>query len=638
MLFKLNTFYSINEKYIIFISGAFSDNSMKKVILFISIAALIAISVAVAYVLYFTQSSEKDIEIISKEAISFNVKEVSTSSVVLPKTWKLLTKIYSITPSKNPSSSVKIVFRYDPSKLNDVDSSSIQVFKWIEWAEGLGFWAPVPSKVYTNNNTIVAEVSRFSIFAVFARYKNVDFSNIVEVVDAMLDKPPSYPECTVGFFLMIDHVGVCEKTYPSIYNQILKIVEEKVVPYLKRVGGLRHVRSEATEKHLILVIGCRGDPKDPWDIRGVHYDFYKQKMIKEGRWQKPSSVIKIYDILVVWYADCGEDAVVEGLVHMKKGKPVGGAQVTAVDPFGKEYSTIADSSGVYRLKVQSGLYTFYAVKDCCSGEKECLICAYGKLAEEEEKPLKVDIEVSGEKSLTLEADLTITASGQKMIAKGLLYTFKTIVHEKYTLSFTYHIVNETKDGFKYFEGKGVIIIHEYSVDALNIFEAKGKGVYYKTELKITGSFSKIVNVTVAGRIRSNELVDLYVYPGGNTSALFCDPSGGTTLMHVIIETPVTSTEQKKTFVSGVLMYPRDITVVVASTSPRIDKTEQTLSVSFTLNSDDLLMLNTKGILSGGTATLRQMIPEGEKIPQMTLGPENLQFSGTLKVKSCSCGE
>ncbi|RLE80681.1 MAG: hypothetical protein DRJ52_05815 [Thermoprotei archaeon] len=616
---------------------AFSYKLMKKIILALSVIILVAVLAVATYLLFLMPSIEKEVKIVSKESISFEVKEVSTNNVVLPKKWKLLSKIYSITPSKNPSSPIKIVFKLDSSQLKDVDVSTVQVFKWAEWADGHGFWLPVPSKVYTSNNTVVAEVTKFSTFGVFARYKNVDFSNIVEVLDTMLDKPPSHPDCVVGFFLLIDHVGVSQQTYPEIYSQVLKIVEKKALPYLKRVGGTTHTLSEATKEHLILVIGCEGDPKDPWDIRSVHYDFEHTKIIKKAHWQKITSVKEIYEILVVWYGDCGEDAIVEGTVYTKKGKPLEGAEVRAVDPFGKEYSTTTDSSGTYRLKLQSGLYKFYAVKDCCSGEKECLICAYGRLATEEEKPPKVNIEVSGENSIILEGDFTITASGKKAIVKDLIYSFKTTVHEKYTLVFTYHVVNETKDGFKYFEGKGYIVIHDYSVDALNIFEVNKKNLYIKTELKITGDFSETVNVTVAGRISmTNELVDLYVYPGGNTSALFCDPSGGTTYLHVLVITPVISSERKESKTSGVLMYPRDITVVVAWATPKIDVAEQTIPVTFTLNSDDFFMLNTKGILAGGTTTLRQTVPEASEIPEMTLGSENLKFSGTLKVKTCSC--
>ena len=613
---------------------------LKKLVL--GIMLIIVATVAIAYFLNLLKRSEiKEISVVLPGGEKVKIEEV-TEELILPKTWKPITKVYDITYTKPLREVARIVFRYDPSKLQDVDIDSLQVLIWINDVNGFGYWYPLPSKVFKENNTVIVETYHFSKVGLFARYKNIKYEGVVEALEKLLEKPPSKPDCVVGFLLYVDRVVVSARTYPLEYFKIMSVVSEKVVPYLKRVGGLRFAYTDVETNHIILMVGCKADPSDGWDVRGEIYDFVHQKVVKTYRGTKLSAEVLIYDILVSWYFDCGDNAEVIGKVVTEEGKGVRDALVIALDVFGKEYKAKTDSTGFYRMLVQSGLYEFTAIKRCCSGVKECLVCAYGRLGEvkdikapDKKQKTEVNITIEKENYIEILADITITAKGVKTIGV-ITHTYETVVRERYNLTFTYDIINQTEDGYKYFEGVGVIIIEYYSVDAKNTLECSGPEVYMKVDISYSGNFSQKRDVVVSGWISpNNEIIDINVYiADAPPNALFCEPDAGTAHVHILISTPQTKQESEQTRSFTPSMYPRDIKVVIESLKPhiRVDKVNQRRDVSFELLTSDYLMCITKGI--GGGALSGIELPKG--VPSFNLGDVTFKFAGTLVATTCTC--
>jgi len=612
----------------------------KKIVL--SVLLIIVIAGVTIYLFnLLTRSEIEEITITLPSGEKVEVKETN-KGFALPKTWKLVTKVYDIIYGKPLGGVAKIIFKYDPLKLQDIDINSLQVLTWIDDVNGFGYWFPLPSKVFKENNTVIAETYHFSKVGLFARYKNIKYEGVVEALEELLKEPPSKPDCVVGFLLYIDRVIVSPRTYPLEYSKIMNVVSEKVVPYLTRVGGLRFACLDVETNRIILMVGCRADPSDGWDVRGEIYDFTHQKVVKTYRGTKLSTEILIYDILVSWYFDCGDDAEVIGKVTTEEGKEIGDATVVALDVFGKEYKAMTDSTGFYKMLVQSGLYEFTAVKKCCSGVKECLVCAYGRLCEvrdikapDRKQRTEVNITVEKENYIEIIADITITAKGAKTIGV-MRHTYETVVRERYNLTFTYEIINQTDDGYKYFEGVGTIIIEYYSVDAKNTLKYSGPQVFAKIDLSYSGNFSQQRDVIVNGWISpNNEIIEINVcILNAPPNALFCEPNAGTSHMQVLISTPQITQESEQTRSFTPSMYPRDIKVVIESVKPhvRVDKVDQRRDVSFELLTSDYLMCITKGIGGGGPSGIE--LPKG--IPSFSLGDVTFKFVGVLTVTTCTC--
>ena len=489
---------------------------------------------------------------------------------------------------------------------------------------------------------MIAKTYYFSRVGLFAKYKNIKYEGVIEAIEKLLEDSPSKPECVVGFFLYIDRVIVSERTYPLEYSKIMKIISEKVVPYLTRVGGLRFACSDIETNRVILMVGCKADPADGWDVRGEIYDFIHQKIVKTYRGTKLSTEILIYDIVISWYFDYGDDAEVIGRVVTEEGKRVRDALVVALDVFGKEYKTRTDSTGFYKMLVQSGLYEFTAIKRCCSGVKECLVCAYERLGEDKDikapdKKRKTEVNITVEKENFIEiiADITVTAKGVRTI-EVFTYSYETVVRERYNLTFTYEIINQTDGGYKYFEGNGIVTIEYYSVDAKNTFKGSGREVYMKVDLSYSGEFNQQRDVVVNGWISpNNEIIEINVYiVDAPPNTLFCEPIAGTAYIHILISTPQGTQESEQTRSFTPSMYPRDIKVVIESLKPhiKIDRTDQKRDVSFELLTNDYLMCITKGI--GGGALSGIELPKN--VPPFTLGEVTFKFSGTLVATTCTC--
>ena len=573
------------------------------------------------------------------------VREVA-EGFALPKTWKPLTKVYEVTCPEPLAGVARVALRYDPSKLRDVDPDTLVVLTWVEEANGFGYWVPLPSRVFRENHTVVAEVTHFSKLALFARLRGVSYRGVADAIRELLERPPTKPDCVVGFLLLVDKVVVSEATHPSEFPEIMDVIEEMAAPYLVRVGGLRFMRTLPGTDKVIVMVGCKADLWDGWDQRGCLYDFGKQKILRTMNATKLSAELLTCDISVCWFFDCGDDAEVMGVVVTEEGEPVAGALVIATDPLGKTYRAMTDDSGYYSMKVRTGLYRFRVEGECVSGWAEKLVCAYGCLGEDRRiKPTpsefkarktEVNIVVKSVKYIEILVDVTITASGVRQ-SGVMTYRYSTVVREVYNLTFTYEVVNQTADGYKYFEGRGVIRIEYYSVDADSTLECRGRAVYMRVDMSYSGSFSQEREVVVSGWISpSDELIDINVtIAGAPPNTLFCEPDAGTVHVHMLIETPQTRSESEQSRSYTPTMYPRDVEVVVEAVRPhiRVYGGEQRREVSFELNTNDYFMCMTKGILGGALTGIE--LPQGVTPP--SLGEVTFKFAGTLTATTCPRG-
>ncbi|HDH07339.1 MAG TPA: carboxypeptidase regulatory-like domain-containing protein, partial [Thermoproteales archaeon] len=576
-----------------------------------------------------------------------------------PKTWRFLSNVYFVYASGELSKPAKLVFRINASALKGVDEDSIRIFKWICLGNGLGFWVPVKSKVFLNNYTVVTRTKRFSIYAVLGKIEGEEVPNVLGVLDTLLSKPPSKPECTVGVYVGIDYVIVSKETMPDLYPEVVKIVSSRAAPYLKRIGFPDHwneVVGVETGNPFSMFIGCDADINDGWDIRSYFYDMEHKKWVyKEGVLTEEEYERAAYYILVVWNFDCGEDATIEGYVKTKSGNTISRANVKATNTAGEFYETITDSNGFYRLNVQSGYYYLDAKKRCCSGNRKGgLICAYRTVIEkvlgdgtikvryEKSEPFERDITVSGS-SVIIKGSIVIVAD--KTIPYGTpntLYHYKTRTEEKYILEFTPEIVGES-DGLKQFKGSGKLKVSKYVVKAENTFmfnipccnpcEAK-----YIIELSMD---EKVVDVVVFGNMTSKgELVSIKIMLAKCPDCLICQHNAGTMYTILNFSMPCINKDfrQFKSESKDAWMTPRDIEIVLLTVDPPFyfNKGLQRRTVNIKLNSNDMMMLTSKGLILGTQLTLSNQtgLPQLPSQPPEMAG--ELVFTGEIVFYACTC--
>lgn len=235
----------------------------------------------------------------------------------------------------------------------------------------------------------------------------------------------------------------------------------------------------------------------------------------------------------------------------------------------------------------------------------------------------------------IEGDIVVEADEFAPFSPRTTVHYKTYTVEKYVLRFRPGIVGEA-DGLVQFRGDGKLELMEYSVKAENIFEFEVECCEpCYASFSHEGSMSrKISDVIVFGNMtRSGELVSIKIQLAECPDCLICEHDAGTRSFKAAVYVPCTGTNvtQAKSEPLDLWMNPRDIEVVLISADPpfSFNKGLQKRSVNVKVNTNDMMMLTSKGLIAGSEVRLPSFeipIPTPSEAPK---GGLNLIYSGEI---------